>query len=279
MADEAEVAYRTNEIVSALSGAYVTLGNVADGAGADAFGRAMGYRMDEIHQLAPRIDELRRVERIALAATGGEEMGAADDNLQREFGKAQDDVGKLIAKFNHAEQELRDLGKDLPERSEELTAGIVHVDALEQLPAGRTEETEQLRSRLVNAQSAVENASTVLKQVEAQLEAGRLRAGRFTVVALPVTQEGLHSKAADEIRGALANDVASARGDAETLAEAITKPRDQQSNPDPALADGLRALDVGLPPARTSGAPAVSIQQSFSYKERSSRNTSHTNEL
>lgn len=278
MADEAEVAYRTNEIWSALSAARVTLNDVAEGTGTRTFGETMGDRMEEIQKLVPRIEAVRRLERIALATTDSSAQVGADENLRREFAGVQNAVAPLIAKFSEAQQTLEDLGKDLPERSQELQAGITHLEAIEQLPGRMTGETEQLRSQLVTAQSAVEKARTVLEQVETRLESARATAGRFTVVALAVTEEGPHANAAEEIRVALANEVASTRGDAEALADAIT-PQDQQGNAgsaqDAALADGLRAAAVGLPPGRTSGeyVPAVSVAQTYNYREGNRANT------
>jgi uncharacterized phage infection (PIP) family protein YhgE len=270
MADELEVAYRTNQINTALTEARATLGTVARGLQEGSeFSRAMSQRLDDLKVLGTSVEVLKSLESDSNQAGNDHEINTADRRLREGFHFVQDEAGPMIGQFGDTQQELRDLGKDLPDRADALTEGIHDLDKLEQLSGGETEETKQLRSDLTGLQNSIKVATVSLSQIDARLETARTAVGRLTLAELPITDQGRHYATANSTRQGVNNEVLAATREAKALSQHITGVPAESAEDAAARADTERAIGAGMAP-RVTPEQAITITQEYDYRQTDS---------
>ncbi|MEV5963718.1 hypothetical protein AB0L70_18260 [Kribbella sp. NPDC051952] len=280
MADELEVAYRTGQVTIALADARATLDAAGRGLQADSeFGRALSQRLDDVKVLSTSVEVLKFLESNSRQARNDDERNTADMRLREGFHYVQDEAGPMIAQFGDMQQELNDLRKDLPDRAEALADGLAHLDKLEQLTGGETEETKKLRGDLTGLQNQVKLTTVTLKEIDARLDTARTAVGRFSVAELPVTDQGRHYAAASSTRHAVNNEVFAATRQANALSQHLTQVPAESAAATAARVETERAIGAGLPPRLAPGDEIV-IDQTYSYSERDGHGRSSTvNEL
>ncbi|MFI7062560.1 hypothetical protein ACIBL3_16380 [Kribbella sp. NPDC050124] len=216
MADEAEVAIRTEQIATALSKARTTLESVALATSQTGLDRVLERRLDDVESLRTGAGWVRENEAEARAVNNNPESEdvqrfRAEESVRGAFRGVQHTAGVLVERINGTREELGELSDQLAYASHELDRGIDQLDKLEQLPGRRTADTELMRSRLQNLQGAVGVASESLGRATARLESARDAAWKLETSALEVDGSGQHSLLVDRTSSQLETDLSVAR--------------------------------------------------------------------
>ncbi|MEV0288625.1 hypothetical protein AB0H36_31285 [Kribbella sp. NPDC050820] len=216
MADEAEVAFRTEQIATAVTRARSTMAAVADAMGPTGFVRVLERRLEDVESLRTGAGWVRENEadaRLINADPRSEDVQRyqADESVRGAFRGVQNTAGVLVDRLNGARRELHELGEELAESAETLDRGLDHLDKLEELPGRQTPETGLLRVRLENLRGAVGVATESFERATARLESARSAASALETSVLQVDGSGQHSVLIDRTSSQLETDISVAR--------------------------------------------------------------------
>src|SRR4051812_3626364 len=124
MADEAEVAYRTDEIAKAMARARSTLESVGTQIGQTEFHRVLDRRLEDVAELGASVAALREAEAEAegesRAARVPDQMVEADARVRRSFATAQQTSGQLAGRIGNAQRDLAELDGELADSADLL---------------------------------------------------------------------------------------------------------------------------------------------------------------
>jgi chromosome segregation ATPase len=219
MADEAEVAYRTDEIAKAMARARSTLESVGTQLGQTEFHRVLDRRLEDVAELGASVATLREAEGESRAAREPDQMIEADARVRRSFATAQQTSGQLAGRIGNAQRDLAELDGELADSADLLDRGLRHLDALEQLPGRQTIESANLRAGLENLKGATDNARGGIQQAVERLGVARTAAGQLEVAQLPVDGSGRHSAAVMTTAANVSNEIVGARDGLHRLRE------------------------------------------------------------
>lgn len=263
MADEAEVAFRTEQIATAVSRARSTMAAVADAMGPGGFVRVMERRLEDVESLRTGAGWVRENEadaRLVNHDPRSEDMQRfqAEESVRGAFRGVQNTAGVLVDRLNGARRELHELGEELAESADTLDRGLDHLDKLEQLPGRQTPETGLLRVRLENLRGAVGVATESFDRATARLESARSAAVALETSTLQVDGSGQHSVLIDRTSSQLETDFSVARegltglsGQLHTVGPGAQEAAQQSIELADKSADLARAVQAGLNPQAT----------------------------
>src|SRR3954452_10914186 len=221
MADEAEGAYRSDEIAKAIARARSTLESVGTQIGQTEFHRVLDRRLEDVAELGASVATLREAEAEgeSRAARVPDPMVEADARVRRSFATAQQTSGQLAGRIGNAQRDLAELDGELADSADLLDRGLRHIDALEQLPGRQTIESANLRAGLDNLKRATDNARGGIQQAVERLGVARTAAGQLEGAQLPVDGSGRHSAAVMTTAANVSNEIVGARDGLHRLRE------------------------------------------------------------
>lgn len=188
MANEAEIAGRTDLIAKAMLETDRTMRDVLNGLG--EVDRRIGRHLDDVHLLAGSAESVRGAEFSAeqvgeVAQRTGEhrdmeQWNDADMQVRRAFGRSQAGAGELSSRIGSGQRELEELREKLAHSSGRLDDALKHLDALDQLPeyAG-SEQSTGLRNRLDQLKMVTARADGGIRATVDRLDDARRSAAAF----------------------------------------------------------------------------------------------------
>jgi len=219
MANEAEIAGRTDLIAKAMVATQNTMRDVLNGLGeAD---RTIGGHLADVQRLAVDAWQVRGAERraervgeIAHSTRNARAMDQwtdADTHVRQTFKSSQIAAGELSPRIGSGQRDLEELRDKLAYSSSKLDDAIKHLDALDQLPeyAG-SEQSTGLRNRLNQLKAIAARADAGISITVARLTVARRAAAEFEVGEVEIG-EFRHSIAVEVTRKSLSNTVTEAR--------------------------------------------------------------------
>jgi hypothetical protein len=219
MANEAEIAGRTDLIAKAMVETHMTMRDVLHGL--EQVDRTIGRHLDDVHLLAGRTASVLGAERSAdrvgevAQRTGDhrymEQWIDADREVRRTFGASQVAAGELSSRIGSGQRDLEELRDRLADNSGRLDQALKHLDALDELPEyGGSEQSAGLRNRLEQLKTFTVRADAGIRGTVDRLDDARRSAAAFEIGQV-VIGESRHSNAVQMTSGSLRTTVSGAR--------------------------------------------------------------------
>ncbi len=219
MANEAEIAGRTDLIAKAMVETNMTMRDVLHGL--EQVDQTIGRHLDDVRLLAGRTESVRGAERYAERV--GEvaqrtrdprvmdQWNDADSEVRRAFGASQVAAGELSSRIGSGQRDLEELRDRLANSSGRLDQALKHLDALDQLPEYRgSEQSAGLRNRLEQLKTFTVRADAGIKGTVDRLDVARRSAAAFEIGQVQIG-ESRHSNAVQMTGASLRNTVSEAR--------------------------------------------------------------------
>lgn len=218
MANEAEIAGRTDLIAKAMLETHSTMRDVLNGLG--EVDQTIGRHLEDVQRLAGSAANVRGAEQSAerigqVARTQDpramDQWNDADMRVRHTFGASQVAAGELSSRIGGGQRDLEQLRDRLAYSSGRLDQALQHLDALDQLPEYRgSKQSTGLRDRLNQLKINTARADGGVRATVDRLGEARRSALAFETSPVQIG-DSRHSKAVEATSESLRSTVTGAR--------------------------------------------------------------------